>query len=107
EEIKVAESSELDPLIVLEQEAVSIYDSVNLAQVGLPFDVFEKAFIGFLNLRDAGKLSTSSNILTVADFNQSSKNKRLWIIDLDKQELLLNTWVSHGRGSGGERATKF
>jgi hypothetical protein len=38
---------------------------------------------------------------------QSSTAKRLWIIDLDKKELLLNTWVAHGNGSGSDKATRF
>ena len=74
---------------------------------GLSYNVFRKAYVGFLNLKTIGKVPLNSNVLSIADFNLSSKLKRLWIVDIDKNELLLNTWVSHGRGSGGDIATRF
>lgn len=46
-------------------------------------------------------------VLTVIDFSLPSTEKRLWIIDLEKQEILLNTVVSHGRNSGMLMAEKF
>lgn len=84
-----------------------IYTTAQLEQHGLSLDVFEKAVTGFLNLKLSGKISADKAILSIADFDQSSKNKRLWIIDLAKRELLLNTWVAHGQHSGGDKPTKF
>jgi len=98
---------ELDPLTLLEDQALIIYESIKLEDTGLSFDVFENAFIGFLNLKNSHKVPRESSILSIADFNLSSKKKRLWIVDLQNESLLLNTWVSHGRGSGGEMATQF
>ncbi len=46
-------------------------------------------------------------LLTVIDFTLPSTEKRLWIIDMEKQEILLNTVVSHGRNSGELMAEKF
>lgn len=46
-------------------------------------------------------------ILTVIDFTLPSTERRLWIIDLEKEEILLNTVVSHGRNSGNLMAEKF
>jgi hypothetical protein len=46
-------------------------------------------------------------ILSVADFSQSSNNKRLYIIDLVSKKILLQTYVSHGRNSGEEFAKSF
>jgi hypothetical protein len=46
-------------------------------------------------------------LLTVIDFSLPSTEKRLWIIDIKKQEILLNTVVSHGRNSGMLMAEKF
>ena len=85
----------------------SLYQHIGLAESGLPINVFEKAVTGFYNLKNAGKIDDNKSILTIADFNQSSTKKRLWIIDLDKKSLILNTWVAHGRGSGGDKATRF
>jgi len=105
---QVKEKNEvLSPLILLESHARAIYDSIQLKNDDLSFEVFEKAFVGFLNLKDSHQIPDNSYTLSIADFDQSSKRKRLWIIDLKNQHLLLNTWVSHGRGSGGEIATKF
>lgn len=73
----------------------------------LDVTVFEKAMTGYLNLKAAGKLNQDKEILTVADFSQSSTKNRLWVIDLDAKKVLYNTYVAHGQGSGGEFATRF
>jgi hypothetical protein len=39
--------------------------------------------------------------------SQSSKKKRLYIIDVESKKLLYNTYVAHGRNSGSEFATSF
>lgn len=46
-------------------------------------------------------------LLTVIDFTLPSTEKRLWIIDVAKQEILFNTVVSHGRNSGELMANSF
>lgn len=84
-----------------------LYIAANLAPTGLDQAVFEKAITGYYNLKNAGKLSSKKSIISIADMNQSSTRKRLWVIDLDKKELLLNTWVAHGKNTGDDRATKF
>ena len=53
------------------------------------------------------KLVAVPRYLTICDFSQSSKSKRLFIIDVINQELIVNTFVAHGKNSGGEYATKF
>lgn len=104
---KTEEILVLSPNMVLEQQASTIYQEGKLEESGLSFEVFEKAYIGYLNLQEGNKMSSDSHILSIADFNQSSKKKRLWIVDVKNPDLILNTWVSHGRGSGGEMATSF
>jgi len=84
-----------------------IYDSARLAQSGLNMSVFEKAVTGFYNLKNTGKISGEKSDLTIADMDMNSTQKRLWIVDLDKKELLLNTWVAHGQRSGADKAVKF
>jgi hypothetical protein len=101
------ESAVITPIELLGREASTIYENIKLADVGLSFNVFEQAYIGFLNLKNSNKISEEASVLSIADFDKSSKTKRLWIVDLNKDSLLLNTWVSHGRGSGNEMATKF
>jgi hypothetical protein len=83
-----------------------LYNATHLKDAGLNFAVFEKAVTGFYNLKKAGQVSDKS-ILSIADFDQSSKKKRLYIIDLEKRKILLNTWVAHGQNSGFDDAVKF
>jgi hypothetical protein len=85
----------------------NLYTKANLAAAGLDQMVFNKAVTGYYNLKNAGKLSSKKSIISIADMNMSSKTKRLWVIDLDKMEVLLNTWVAHGKNTGDDIATKF
>ncbi|GGI81882.1 murein L,D-transpeptidase catalytic domain family protein [Legionella impletisoli] len=39
-------------------------------------------------------------VLTVIDYSLPSNQKRLWVFDLEKKQLLFNTYVSHGIKSG-------
>jgi hypothetical protein len=73
----------------------------------LEFEIFDKAYRGYLNLKRADKLNNDKQILTVCDFTQSSNNDRMWIIDLEQRKVLYNTYVAHGAGTGEEFATKF
>ncbi len=73
----------------------------------ISFEAFAAAMKGYLNLRNAGKLDNSRQVLSVADFTLSSTRHRLWIIDLAKKKVLMNDFVAHGQGSGDEFATAF
>lgn len=84
----------------------NIYHQVHLDSAGLSEQVFEKALTGFYNLKYSGLLHNRS-ILTIADFDQESRKKRLYIIDLASKKLLLNTWVAHGQNSGGDKPAYF
>ncbi|TKC08358.1 murein L,D-transpeptidase catalytic domain family protein [Pedobacter polaris] len=84
----------------------ALYATAHLKEAGLSFSVFEKAVTGFYNLKKSGQLSNKS-VLTIADFDQLSTKKRLYIIDLDKKAILLNTWVAHGQKSGNDDAINF
>jgi len=84
-----------------------VYVDAKLQSASLALPVFEKALTGFLNLKIANNLNKNKNILTVVDFTKSSTQKRMWIIDIDKKKLLLNTYVAHGQGSGFDLANVF
>jgi hypothetical protein len=84
-----------------------VYDKLAFKKMQkLSFEAFSKGYYGYLNLKEAGKINNSS-LLTICDFSLSSNLKRLWIIDVNKKKVLLNTLVSHGMGTGEEYATKF
>ncbi|GGK80297.1 murein L,D-transpeptidase catalytic domain family protein [Rufibacter glacialis] len=84
-----------------------LYDEADLRKAGLSYEVFSKAATGFYNLKEQKKLKSPRNLLTVVDFGKPSKEKRLWIIDLDKKKVLYHSLVAHGMGSGNEKAVKF
>jgi len=84
-----------------------IYQTAGLKTSGLDYDVFQKAVTGYYNLKQNNKLAANSSVVTVVDFNKASTVKRMWIVDLLKKQLLLNTWVAHGQGSGDDLATQF
>lgn len=92
--------------ILLQQKADAIFDSLHLNKAGLEREVFYKAYKGYTYLLYNGQVN-NPNILSIADFSQSSKNKRLYVIDLANYRLAFNTWVSHGKNSGHEMATSF
>ncbi|WP_244214328.1 murein L,D-transpeptidase catalytic domain family protein [Pedobacter jejuensis] len=100
----IKNNSDTDSLYT--QYLSEIYHSIHLDSVGLSFNVFEKALTGYYNIKSQGLLNTKS-ILTIADFDQESTKKRLYIIDLNKKELILNTWVAHGQNSGGDKPDYF
>lgn len=79
----------------------AVYKSLDFSKVDrLSYDVFTKAYRGYLNLRNAGKINLTKDILTICDFDLPSTEPRLWVIDLSERKVLYNTLVAHGQGSG-------
>jgi hypothetical protein len=81
--------------------------SFNLSE---KLNINSKAFIlaikGYEKLKQLGKI-TNQRYLTIADMSQASSDPRLYIIDMEKQELLMQTFVAHGRNSGLLFAKQF
>lgn len=88
------------------EEGSDLYSVMNLAQYGLSSKVFQLALTGHKKLIAEGKLE-NPDILTIVDFSQTSKNKRMYVIDCLNQKLLFNTVVAHGKNTGGEFARSF
>ena len=84
----------------------SVYDSLQLELSGLSREAFEYAQKGWRKLKSQGKLLNAS-VLTIVDFSRPSSEKRLFVIDVEKYEVLHHTWVAHGRNSGKEMVTSF
>ena len=82
-------------------EARSCYTNCNL-EGKLDFEIFTYA----LESLDEMEYS-NENIVTIIDFSKPSTEKRLFILDLKKQELLYHTFVAHGKNTGVNMATKF
>jgi hypothetical protein len=85
---------------------LELYKELDLQQKGLEKDIFLMAYKGYLVLEGKGQVR-NPGILSIADFSQSNRNKRLYIVDLRKRKLLVHTYVSHGKNSGAEMATSF
>lgn len=87
-------------------EVSAIYDSIHLEKTGLKKEVFEYALKGYEELAEQNKINRTG-ILTICDFSQSSRRKRMYVLDLENYKLLLQTHVAHGKNSGREYATRF
>jgi hypothetical protein len=86
--------------------ATSIYEEMSLEDSGLNRKAFECAWTGYYKLKKKGMLRRT-NILSIADFSQSSSSQRLYVIDVRNRRLLYRTYVAHGINSGQEYANAF
>lgn len=91
---------------ILAEEALDLYNSMNLKKIGLSIKAFEYALKGYKNLVERGKVM-KDQVLSICDFSQSSRRKRFYVIDIAEKKVLINTWVAHGRNSGREYARSF
>jgi L,D-transpeptidase catalytic domain len=91
---------------ILSTSSTVLYDSLKLGEFGLNKKAFNYAWKGYLSLYEKGKI-TNPSYFSIIDFSQSSSKKRLYIIDLQEMKLFMNTYVAHGRNSGGEFAKTF
>ncbi len=83
-----------------------LYDTfVDINSTMPNLSVFEKAIAGYTKLEEEGKVSNS--LLTVIDFDLSSKKKRMWILNMDTKKVVFNTYVAHGKNTGVEFAENF
>ena len=85
----------------LVNETELIYEQMNLKGL-IDINAFEAAYVGYKKLN-----KNKNNLLTIIDFNLPSTEKRMYVLDLSKKEVLYVTHVAHGRNSGGNYATSF
>ena len=90
----------------IKTEKSSLYQKLGLAALGLSQEAFTYALNGFDHLLQAGKIK-KDNILSILDFSLPSGKKRLFVIDLITEELVFNTYASHGKNSGKIVPTNF
>jgi hypothetical protein len=92
--------------VAAESKMVAVYNQLDANTFALPsLESFSIALEGFQLLKDKGVIK--KNILTLVDFSLSSTAKRLWVIDLDKNIILFQTLVAHGRNTGEDVAKVF
>jgi hypothetical protein len=107
ENVKVA--SIIDTTAVSEAAvslSTQIYNELQLDEVGLSVEALEYAIEGYEKLLDKG-LVNQDQYLTIVDFSQHSRKKRLYILDMAKRKLVWNTFVSHGKNTGVDVAKNF
>lgn len=87
-------------------EAADAYTVMDLEQKGLSKKIFDLAVKGYNNLVNK-RVVRNKKVITVIDFSKPSNQKRLYVIDLQKNKVLFQSLVAHGRNSGFEYATNF
>ncbi len=65
--------------------------------LGLRAEVFTMAMTSFERAYQEGR--STSPVVTIIDYELPSKQKRLWVIDLEQQKLLFHEYTTHGQGS--------
>lgn len=83
-----------------------VYDSLHLSDFGLSKAAFQQGLAGLDLLVRSGDIH-NADILSIVDLSLPSSKKRLFVIDLNTCQLIFNTYVSHGKNSGKEMATRF
>ncbi|MGL6113958.1 MAG: murein L,D-transpeptidase catalytic domain family protein [Cetobacterium sp.] len=68
----------------------------------IDFNAFNDAIEGFNKIKDRKK-----DIITIIDFTKPSTEKRFYVLDLKNQNILFDSYVAHGKNSGGLVPTSF
>lgn len=67
----------------------------------VPFDLWEQLVSGY------GLFGSAHGRVAVADFSQPSDLPRFYVVDLLSGQVLLQTWVAHGKNSGDRETVSF
>lgn len=94
------------PVVTIANTVSTLYSKLELSSKGLSQEAYDYAVKGYLRLKDLGKIR-KDDVLTIVDFSRPSNEKRLFVIDVEEEKVLFNTYVAHGRGSGEKMASKF
>lgn len=95
-----------DPALSAEEEINLLYEAFSAENATMPSRIaFKNGIMGYQKLEEEGKIK--KELLTIVDFGLNSTEKRMWILDMKSQKVLYNTYVSHGKNTGGNKATKF
>jgi len=79
----------------LEQLSYAHYQKCMGSDRSLPYSIY-KLGVQKLNAQDS---SICKDKIIIVNFTQASSKKRFYFIDLQNAELLLKTYVSHGKNS--------
>jgi hypothetical protein len=79
--------------------------SINSQADNIDQTVLRRSLQAYMKARSKGM--DSRQMLTIIDYSKPSTERRLWVVDLKRNKVLFNTWVSHGKNSGEVMATSF
>ncbi|MGL4392477.1 MAG: murein L,D-transpeptidase catalytic domain family protein [Fusobacteriaceae bacterium] len=65
------------------------------------YKVFETAIKGYK------KVNKKNSKLVIVDYSKPSTKERFYVIDFEKEKVLLKTYVAHAKNSGNNMATSF
>ncbi|MCD8042752.1 MAG: murein L,D-transpeptidase catalytic domain family protein [Tannerellaceae bacterium] len=82
-------------------DAVQLYKEMELEDI-IDWRAFEQAIEGYEKINPEKK-----EVLTLIDYSKSSKEERMYVLDLKEKQLLFTTHVLHGAKSGYETPTSF
>ena len=89
-----------------EEKINVLYEKFSAVNEEMPSQVsFTYAITGYNKLEKEEKIK--NKLLTIVDFSLPSTEKRMWILDMENNNILYHTFVSHGQNTGGNMATKF
>jgi len=101
-----ASSNSSTDLVTGSSEWVTKETSAIHSQVGnISPEAIKAGLTAYQKAREQGL--DNKQILTIIDYSKSSRDRRLVVYDMRNQKVLFNTWVAHGKNSGGENATSF
>jgi hypothetical protein len=106
--VSAKDSSSTDSAMITNEVSLTdkLYLDLKLQNLGISKEAINYAVKGYQKLVDSG-LVKNSQYLTIADLSQSSRNKRFYILDMQNDKLVWNTYVAHGRNSGVDMAKSF
>lgn len=84
----------------------NVYKSINFYDNQPDLDAFKHGMRGYIYLNKLGELQ-NDRYLTLIDYSLSSKERRLWVIDMIDRKMIFNELVAHGKYSGNEFARSF
>lgn len=99
---KATESSTKAPQLNDESSTVK---GILASTTGLKANVLKLGLNAYKWAEKQGKVK--KHYLTIVDFSIPSKDKRMWIINLDTDKVVMKTLVANGKGSGLDKGIRF
>lgn len=104
-EVKITDEN-ITEYLSIEEEINLLYTAFSENNSSVPsLESFSNGMKGYYKLLEQGRVE--KEILTIIDFSLSSTQKRMWVLDMKNNEVLIHSVVAHGKNTGNEFATKF